>query len=115
MAVGENFFPVLFLLRFVVGYYGISFAVFEFFQQNFDFLTYLDVVDVDKFAYRYDAFAFAADVDYDFVLADFDDFALYYRALFKFGKTAVCKQFFHYVVHCFPWVVSLLGNGFDCY
>ena len=110
LTVGENLFPVLLLLGLVVGDYGIAFAVFEFFQQNFDFLTYLDVVDVDKFAYRHDTFALAADVDYDFVLADFDDFALDYRALFEFGKTAVSQQFFHLVVHCFPWVVPR-GNG----
>ncbi len=67
-------------------------------EENFDFLTRLDVIDIDEFVYRDYALAFAADVDYDFILADFDYFALDYRALFEFGKTAACQQFFHYAV-----------------
>ena len=102
LAVGEDFLPVLFLLGLVVGYYGIAFAVLEFFEKNLDFLSDLDVVDVREFAHRHDAFGFSAYVDYDFVLADFYDFALYDRALFEFGKAAVGQQFFHYVVHLCP-------------
>lgn len=102
LAVGEDFLPVLFLLGLVVGYYGIAFAVLKLFEKNLDFLSDLNVVDVREFAHRHDAFGFSAYVDYDFVLADFYDFALYNRALFEFGKAAVGQQFFHYVVHLCP-------------
>ena len=102
LAVGENFFPIFLLLRFIVRDYGVALAVFKLFKQYFYFLSDLYVVDIRKFVYRNDTFGFSAYVNYYFVLADFDYFALYYRALFEFGKAAVSQQFFHYVVHLCP-------------
>ena len=78
LAVGQYLLPILLLLGLVVRDYGIALAVFELLQQDFYLLAYLDVVDIGKFADRHNALALSAYVNYDFVLADFNYFALYY-------------------------------------
>ena len=60
---------------------------------------------------RVDTFAFAADVYNDFVLAYFDYLALDDRAGLKFGETAVCEQFFHYVTHLLSLNRFLMETG----
>ena len=73
VADGEDFVPVLFELGFFVGEDDGAFLVFEFFDEDIDFVADFDGFEVVKFVAGDDAFAFVADVHEDFLGADFDD------------------------------------------
>ena len=68
--------PVLLELGFFLGEDDHAFFVFEFFDQDIDFIADFDGFDVVEFIAGDDAFAFVADVHEDFLGADFDDRSL---------------------------------------
>ena len=60
-------------LRLFLGEDDHALVVFEFFDQDFDFVADFDGLDVFKFVAGNDALALVADVHEDFLGADFDD------------------------------------------
>ena len=96
LAFGDDRFPVLLLLRLVVGNDGRAVAVFGFFEIDLDLVADLNFGDVGEFACGNDPFGFPADVDDDVVLTDFDDRALDDRARRERSEAAFGKQLFHY-------------------
>ena len=73
VADGEDAFPVLLELGLFLGEDDHAFLVFEFLDQDIDFVADFDGLDVVEFVAGDDAFAFVADVHQDFLGADFDD------------------------------------------
>ena len=73
VADGEDLVPVLLELGLFLGEDDHAFLVFEFLDEDIDFVADLDGLDVVEFVGGDDAFAFVADVHEDFLGADFDD------------------------------------------
>jgi len=70
---GEDVVPILLLLGLVEGEDGIAVLVFEFLDEHLDRGADLELTDVDELVGRDEAFGFAADIDDNFILADFSD------------------------------------------
>ena len=94
VANGEDFVPVLLELGLFLGEDDHAFLVFEFFDEDIDFIADFDGFDVVKFVAGDDAFAFVADIDEDFLGADFDDGAFDDLACGK-ARRALLHGFFH--------------------
>lgn len=99
--LGEDVLPVFLLLGLVEGEDGESVFVFELLDVDFDGGTDLQFADVDEFVGGDDAFGFAADIDDNFVLADFGDDARDDLAFLQFveGGGFLGEQFLHYRTH----------------
>ena len=73
VANGDDLVPVLLELGLFLGEDDHALVVFELLDQDIDFVADFDGLDVFEFVAGDDAFAFVADVDEDFLGADFDD------------------------------------------
>ena len=73
VADGEDAFPVFLEFGLFLGEDDHAFFVFEFLDEDIDFIADFDGFDVIEFVAGDDAFAFVADVHEDFFGADFDD------------------------------------------
>jgi hypothetical protein len=94
--LGEDVVPVLLLLGLVEGQHGGAALVFELLDQHLDGGADLEFADVDELVGGDDAFGFAADVDDDFVLADFGDGARDDRAFLQLIEGGLREQLLHY-------------------
>ena len=94
VANGEDLVPVLLELGLFLGEDDHAFLVFEFLDEDIDFVADFDGFDVVEFVGGDDAFAFVADVHEDFLGADFDDGAFDDLACGKAGR-ALLQGFFH--------------------
>ena len=72
-----------------------AFLVFEFLDQDINFVADLDGLDVFKFLGGDDALAFVADVHQHFLGADFDDVAFDDIACGKRQRAGLLHGFFH--------------------
>ena len=93
---GEDVIPVLLLLGFVEREDGAAVLVFELLDEHLDGGADLELADVDELVGGDDAFGFAADIDDDFVLADFGDGARDDRAFLQFVEGGLREQLLHY-------------------
>ena len=57
----------------IEGHHGIAVFVFELFEEHFDLGADLQLADIEKLVSRDEAFGFAANINDNFVLADFCD------------------------------------------
>jgi hypothetical protein len=80
----------------VEGQHGRAALVLEFLDHHFDGGADLELADVDELVGRDDAFGFAADVDDDFVLADFGDGARDDGAFLQLVEGRLREQLLHY-------------------
>ncbi len=94
-ALLENVFPVLLLLRQVVGDDGVAVFVLQLFQDHLDLRPDLHLAQIAEFRGRDDAFGLAANIDDNFVLTDFGDDAGDNRAFLQFIEGALREQFLH--------------------
>ena len=95
----QDVVPILLLLGEVEGENGCAALVFEFFDEDLDRGADLELADVEEFVGGDDAFGFAADVDDDFVLADFSDNARNNRALLQLVEGGLLEQLLHDRTH----------------
>ena len=94
VADGEDLVPILFELGLFLGQDDHAFLVFEFFNQDIDFIADLDGLDVFKFVGRDRAFALVTNVHENFLGTDFDDGAFNDFACRK-AFVALLQGFFH--------------------
>ena len=99
VANGEDALPILFELGLFVRELDRAVLVFEFFDQDINYVANLERVGIHKLIGGDDAFAFVTDVHQNFLGADFDDCAFDY---FADGKThgALLHGFFHCEHNC---------------
>ena len=95
----QDVVPILLLLGEVEGENGGAALVFEFFDEDLDRGADLELADVEEFVGGDDAFGFSADVDDDFVLADFSDNARNNRTLLQFIEGGLLEQRLHDGTH----------------
>jgi hypothetical protein len=94
--LGEDVVPVLLLLGLVERQDRAAVAVLELLDEHLDRGADLQVADVDEFVRGDDALGFAADVDDDFVLADFGDGARDDCAFLELVEGRLGEQVLHY-------------------
>ena len=94
VADGEDFVPVLFELGLFLGQNDHAILVFEFFNEDVNFIAHLDGLDVLKFAGGDGAFALVTDIHKNFLGTDFNNSA---SGDFACGKAliALLQGFFH--------------------
>jgi hypothetical protein len=97
--LGEDVIPVLLLLGLVVGEDRIALLVFDLLDQHLDGAADLELADVDKLVGGNDALGFAADIDDDFVLADFGDDTGDDFALLELAEVGTGQQLLHDGTH----------------
>jgi hypothetical protein len=95
IADGEDALPVFLELGFFLGEDDHALFVFEFFDEDIDFVAELDGFDVFEFVGGDDALAFIADVHQDFFGADFDDVTFDNIASGKRHFTGLLHDLFH--------------------
>ncbi len=94
--LGEDVVPVLLLLGLVEGEDRAAVLVLELLDEHLDRGADLQLADVDEFVRGDDPLGLAADVDNDFVLADFGDCARDDCALLQLVEGGLCEQVLHY-------------------
>src|SRR6185369_8402311 len=116
--LGENVIPVLLLFGLVEGENGRAALVFELVDHHFDGGADLQLTDVDELVGGNNAFGLTADIDDNFVLADFGDDARDNRAFLQLVEGRLREQLLHYGTHITDTsAVHLLqerpSDGFD--
>ena len=94
VADGRMTFPVFLELGLFVGEDDGTFLVFEFLDEDINFLADFNFLDVDKFIGGDDTLALIADVHEDFLGSDFDDGTFENLAL-GVEFAALLQGFFH--------------------
>ncbi len=110
----DDLFPVLFVGGLFLGEDDHALVVFEFFEQDFDFVADFDFL-VLEFIGRDGSFGFVADVDENDLGADFENRALDDRSFAEFAEFGV-DQVVQFLVGGFrdcvsSWCVFGLGLG----
>ena len=93
--LGEDVFPVFLLFGFVEREDGIAVFVLEFLEEHLDLRADLQLAEVGEFGGGNDAFSFAADVDDNFILANFGDGAGDDRAFLQLVEGGLSQQLLH--------------------
>jgi len=94
--LGEDVVPVLLLLGLVEREDRAAVAVLELLDEDFDRGTDLELTDVDELVGGDHSLGLAADVDNDFVLANFCDGARDDCAFLQLVEGGLCEQILHY-------------------
>jgi hypothetical protein len=94
VANGEDFIPILFEFGLFLGEDDHALFVFQFLDQDIDFIADFDRFDVVEFVAGDDPFTFVADIDEDFFGTDFNDFTCNNLACGK-ASGALLQGFFH--------------------
>jgi hypothetical protein len=95
LALAENVFPVLLLLGLLVGEDGVALLVLELLEDDLDGGADLEFTEIGELIGGDDAFRFAADIDDDFIGADFSDNARDDGAGLQLVEGALGEQFLH--------------------